>query len=121
MAGALSAALLVPTLTPADSPYFWFALALLVLLGVAALGVYGLVLGGWAANSTYPLLGSVRSAAQVISYELGMGISLASVMFMAIGAMFAVDVPGVGWIPTAVCGIVVLATALAIGLREPAV
>ena len=49
------------------------------------------------------------------------GISLASVMFMAIGAMFAVDVPGVGWIPTAVCGIVVLATALAIGLREPAV
>lgn len=48
------------------------------------------------------------------------GISLASVMFMAIGAMFAVNVADGGWLPTAVCGLVVLVTALAIGLREPA-
>lgn len=59
------------------------SVAMLYVLAIAALGVYGLVLGGWAANSTYPLLGSVRSAAQVISYELGMGISLASVFLIA--------------------------------------
>lgn len=59
------------------------SVAMLYVLAVAALGVYGLVLGGWSANSTYPLLGSVRSAAQVISYELGMALSLASVFLVA--------------------------------------
>ncbi len=62
------------------------SVAMLYVLAIAALGVYGLVLGGWSANSTYPLLGAVRSAAQVISYELGMGISLASV-FLISGTM----------------------------------
>jgi NADH-quinone oxidoreductase subunit H len=45
--------------------------------------VYGIVLGGWSSGSTYPLLGSVRSTAQVISYELAMGLSLVSVFVMA--------------------------------------
>ncbi|MFC7406986.1 NADH-quinone oxidoreductase subunit NuoH [Georgenia alba] len=57
--------------------------AVLYILAITALGVYGIVLGGWASNSTYPLLGSVRSSAQVISYELAMGLSLVSVFLVS--------------------------------------
>ncbi|NMR18806.1 NADH-quinone oxidoreductase subunit NuoH [Cellulomonas fimi] len=57
--------------------------AVLYILGVTAIGVYGIVLGGWSSGSTYPLLGAVRSTAQVISYELAMGLSLVSVFIMA--------------------------------------
>jgi NADH-quinone oxidoreductase subunit H len=60
-----------------------FPVAILYVLAAASLGVYGIVLGGWASGSTYPLLGSVRSTAQVISYELAMGLSLVSVFIMA--------------------------------------
>ncbi|GAA4287164.1 NADH-quinone oxidoreductase subunit NuoH [Georgenia daeguensis] len=57
--------------------------AVLYILAITALGVYGIILGGWASNSTYPLLGSVRSSAQVISYELSMGLSLVSVFLVS--------------------------------------
>ncbi|UFU02474.1 NADH-quinone oxidoreductase subunit NuoH [Ruania suaedae] len=57
--------------------------SVLYFLGIAGLGVYGIVLGGWASGSTYPLLGSVRSTAQVISYELAMSLSLVSVLIVA--------------------------------------
>jgi NADH-quinone oxidoreductase subunit H len=57
--------------------------AVLYILGVTALGVYGIVLGGWASGSTYPLLGAVRSTAQVISYELAMSLALVSVFLWA--------------------------------------
>ncbi len=57
--------------------------ATLYVLACASVGVYGIVLGGWSSGSTYPLLGSVRSTAQVISYELAMGLSLVSVFIMA--------------------------------------
>jgi NADH-quinone oxidoreductase subunit H len=57
--------------------------AVLYILAVASVGVYGIVLGGWSSGSTYPLLGSVRSTAQVISYELAMGLSLVSVFILA--------------------------------------
>ncbi|RPF27462.1 NADH-quinone oxidoreductase subunit NuoH [Georgenia muralis] len=60
--------------------------AVLYILAITSFGVYGLVLGGWSSNSTYPLLGSVRSSAQVISYELSMGLSLVSV-FLVSGSM----------------------------------
>ncbi|MDO8105791.1 NADH-quinone oxidoreductase subunit NuoH [Isoptericola sp. b441] len=60
-----------------------FPVAVLYILAAASVGVYGIVLGGWASGSTYPLLGSVRSTAQVISYELAMGMSLVSVFVMA--------------------------------------
>jgi NADH-quinone oxidoreductase subunit H len=63
-----------------------FPVAVLYILAAAALGVYGIVLGGWASGSTYPLMGSVRSTAQIISYELAMGLSLVTV-FMFSGAM----------------------------------
>jgi NADH-quinone oxidoreductase subunit H len=60
--------------------------AVLFILGFSAIGVYGIVLGGWASGSTYPLLGGVRSTAQVISYEVAMGLSFAAV-FLYAGSM----------------------------------
>jgi NADH-quinone oxidoreductase subunit H len=63
-----------------------FPVAILYILACAAMGVYGIVLGGWSSGSTYPLLGAVRSTAQVISYELAMGLSLVSV-FVLSGSM----------------------------------
>jgi len=62
------------------------SVAVLVVLGCSAIGVYGIVLGGWASGSTYPLLGGLRSAAQVISYEVAMGLSIVAV-FMTAGTM----------------------------------
>ncbi len=55
-------------------------IAVLWILGTTSMGVYGIVLGGWASNSKYPLLGGLRSSAQMISYELAQGISLVSVI-----------------------------------------
>jgi NADH-quinone oxidoreductase subunit H len=53
--------------------------AVLFILAMAAVGVYGIVLAGWASQSPYALLGALRSAAQVISYEVAMGLALAAV------------------------------------------
>jgi NADH-quinone oxidoreductase subunit H len=53
---------------------------------IASLGVYGIVLAGWASNSKYPFLGGVRSSAQMISYELSLGLSIIPV-FMVFGEM----------------------------------
>ena len=55
----------------------------LIVLAMSAMGVYGIVLGGWASGSTYPLLGGLRSAAQMISYEIAMGLSIVSVFLYA--------------------------------------
>ncbi len=57
--------------------------AVLFILGLSAIGVYGIVLAGWSSGSTYPLLGGVRSTAQVISYEVAMGTAFASVFLYA--------------------------------------
>src|SRR5699024_9144022 len=59
------------------------SVSVLYTLVITALGVYGIVLGGWSSNSTFPLLGAVRSSAQVISYELAMALALASVFLVA--------------------------------------
>ncbi|HEX8806159.1 MAG TPA: NADH-quinone oxidoreductase subunit NuoH [Candidatus Aquilonibacter sp.] len=56
---------------------------ILFLLAITSLGVYGISLGGWSSGSKYPLLGSVRSTAQMISYELGMTLSLIGVLILA--------------------------------------
>ena len=63
-----------------------FPVAVLYILAITAFGVYGIILGGWSTHSTYPLLGAVRSAAQVISYELSMSLSILTV-FLASGTM----------------------------------
>ena len=57
--------------------------AVLVIFAVASMGVYGIVLAGWASNSKYSLLGGLRSSAQMISYELAYGMALATVVMMA--------------------------------------
>jgi NADH-quinone oxidoreductase subunit H len=54
--------------------------AVLLVLAVAGVGVYGIILAGWSSGSTYPLLGGLRSAAQIISYEIAMGLSLVTVL-----------------------------------------
>jgi NADH-quinone oxidoreductase subunit H len=60
--------------------------AVLFILAVGSVGVYGILLGGWASGSTYPLLGALRATAQVISYEIAMGLSLVAV-FLYAGSM----------------------------------
>ncbi|MEI2766326.1 MAG: NADH-quinone oxidoreductase subunit NuoH [Dermatophilaceae bacterium] len=60
--------------------------AVLLVLSVASVGVYGIVMAGWSSGSTYPLLGGLRSTAQVISYEIAMGLSLVAV-FLYSGSM----------------------------------
>jgi NADH-quinone oxidoreductase subunit H len=57
--------------------------AVLVIFAVSSMGVYGIVLAGWASNSKYSLLGGLRSSAQMISYELAFGMALATVVMMA--------------------------------------
>ncbi|GGG07163.1 NADH-quinone oxidoreductase subunit H [Rhodococcoides trifolii] len=60
-----------------------FPVGVLYILAVTSVGVYGIVLAGWASGSTYPLLGGLRSTAQVISYEIAMGLSFAAVFLYA--------------------------------------
>jgi NADH-quinone oxidoreductase subunit H len=60
--------------------------AVLLVLAVASVGVYGIILAGWSSGSTYPLLGGLRSTAQVISYEIAMGLSLVAI-FLYSGSM----------------------------------
>ncbi|MGK5629037.1 NADH-quinone oxidoreductase subunit NuoH [Streptomyces sp. URMC 123] len=61
-------------------------IAVLYILAVASVGFYGIVLAGWSSGSTYPLLGGLRSAAQLISYEIAMGLAFAAV-FLYSGSM----------------------------------
>lgn len=63
----------------------------LYVFAVASLGVYGIVLAGWASNNKYALLGGLRSSAQMISYELAMGLSIVGVVMLA-GSLSLVDI-----------------------------
>jgi NADH-quinone oxidoreductase subunit H len=61
-------------------------IGILYILATASIGIYGIVLAGWSSGSTYPLLGGLRSCAQMISYEIAMGVAFASV-FLYSGSM----------------------------------
>ena len=64
---------------------------LLFLLAISSLGVYGIVMGGWASNNKYSFLGAIRSSAQMISYELSLGLSLIGVL-MITGSLSTVKI-----------------------------
>jgi len=56
---------------------------ILYLFAISSLGVYGIIIGGWASNSKYPFLGSLRSAAQMVSYEVSIGFVIVTILLMA--------------------------------------
>jgi len=64
---------------------------ILYLFAVSSLGVYGIIMGGWASNSKYPFLGSIRSAAQMISYEVSIGIIIINVL-LCVGSLNLRDI-----------------------------
>ncbi len=66
-------------------------IAVLFILAISSIGVYGLILGGWASNNKFSLMGGLRSAAQMISYEVPMGFAVVSVLLMA-GTMSMVGI-----------------------------
>ena len=72
---------------------------ILYILAISSLGVYGIIMGGWASNSKYPFLGSLRSAAQMVSYEVSMGLVIINVILLA-GTMnlTSIVVQQEGWI-----------------------
>ena len=57
---------------------------ILYLFAISSLGVYGIIMGGWASNSKYPFLGSIRSAAQMVSYEVSIGIIIINVLLCVV-------------------------------------
>ena len=64
---------------------------LLYLFAVSSLGVYGIIMGGWASNSKYPFLGAIRSAAQMVSYEVSIGIIIINVL-LCVGSLNLKDI-----------------------------
>ena len=64
---------------------------ILYLFAVSSLGVYGIIMGGWASNSKYPFLGAIRSAAQMVSYEVSIGVIIISVL-LCVGSLNLNDI-----------------------------
>jgi NADH-quinone oxidoreductase subunit H len=62
-------------------------IGILYILGVVSLGVYGIMIGGWASNNKYALLGAIRASSQMISYELAMGMSVVAILLMTNGSL----------------------------------
>src|SRR5215813_11446374 len=75
---------------PLQTTAFWngsgiqdINIGLLIILGITSIGVYGVALAGWSSNSKYSLLGSLRASAQMISYELALGLSLVGILLLS--------------------------------------
>ena len=66
-------------------------IGILYVLGISSLGVYGVIIGGWASNSKYPFLGSLRSAAQMVSYEVSIGLVIITVL-LCVGSLNLNDI-----------------------------
>jgi NADH-quinone oxidoreductase subunit H len=64
---------------------------ILYLFAVSSLGVYGIIMGGWASNSKYPFLGAIRSAAQMVSYEVSIGIIIINIL-LCVGSLNLIDI-----------------------------
>jgi len=88
---SIMAILIYPFGPPVTLPFFGttplvigrFDVGLLYVLGVTSVGVYGIALAGWSSNNKYSLMGGLRSSAQMISYELSLGLSVVGVVLMA--------------------------------------
>ncbi len=64
---------------------------ILYIFAISSLGVYGIIMGGWASNSKYPFLGSIRSAAQMVSYEVSIGVIIINVL-LCVGSLNLADI-----------------------------
>lgn len=73
----------IPFIGPVPLRIAQFDVALLYVLGVTSVGVYGIALAGWSSNNKYSLMGGLRSSAQLISYELALGLALIGVVLMS--------------------------------------
>src|SRR5678809_1793748 len=73
----------LPFLGPIQLVIARFDVALLYVLGVTSVGVYGIALAGWSSNNKYSMMGGLRSSAQMISYELSLGLSLIGVILQS--------------------------------------
>jgi NADH-quinone oxidoreductase subunit H len=90
---ALSCALISIAVVPFGKPFYFhnvdltqisnINIGLLVILGITSIGVYGIALSGWSSNNKYSLFGSLRASAQLVSYELALGLSLVGVVLRA--------------------------------------
>lgn len=100
------------------------SIGLLIVFALSSLGIYGLVLGGWASQNKYSLLGGIRASAQIISYELAMGLSVMGVLMLAgtanlEGIVLAQARQGWFWIPQIIPFVIYFITALAEINRTP--
>lgn len=90
---ALTCALISIAMVPFGAPLFFHGvdlfqvadlnIGLLVILGITSIGIYGIALSGWSSNNKYSLFGSLRASAQLVSYELALGLSLVGVVMRA--------------------------------------
>ena len=100
------------------------SIGLLIIFAFSSLGVYGLVLGGWASQNKYSLLGGIRASAQIISYELAMGLAVMGVLMMAgtanlEGIVLYQKAHGWLWLPQIGAFIIYFITAIAETNRTP--